>query len=722
MGEKMILLPLLSLMGVAVLAQKPQYPPAFPLTPILPSSVNYAPSVTPNIMDLTAPDAQKVCSGYRAANIQQSSTGLTADLTLAGPACNVYGNDVADLSLKVQYQSKERLAVSIYPKYLQPNNQSLYLLSDTLTPQPLAEPGASKNSSDLLFTYSNTPSFQFKITRASNGEVLFDTYGNVIVFEDQFLEVSTSMVPNYNIYGLAGTLRGFRILNNYTQTFWNAYNLDNDQELDVNGHSVHPMYLETRYGENSSLSHGVYARNAHGQEWLMRPDHLTYRTIGGSLEFYFMSGPSAKHVISQYQKGIVTTPFLPAVWQLGNMQCRWGYQNVSNLQAVIDAYAAADIPLEVIMNDLDYLEMNRDFTNNPGHYDLPEFKAFLDKLHANGQYYAPILDPNIYVPNPDNASDAYSTYDAGAAVNAYIRNGNDSFYIGVEWPGFSVWPDFLPSVKQTQAFWTQQIQQFYEKVAFDGFWLDVSDADTFCTGSCGQGHIGENPIHVPFALPGDPNSSVAVDYRYPELFEVTNATEAASASAAMASQSLAYPTPSLTPTPVYGRTKPTAGVRNLNFPPYAINNFLPGHSLVKEVISPNATHNDGPYNSTEYEFHNLYGHLSANATYQGLIETYDNKRPFFMARSTFAGSGHFAGHWGGDTNSKFGNMYFGISQALQFSIAGIPYFGVETCGFNGNSDLELCTRWTQLSAWFPMFRNHNNRSVFRTLRRGRDPG
>ncbi len=30
------------------------------------------------------------------------------------------------------------------------------------------------------------------------------------------------------------------------------------------------------------------------------------------------------------------------------------------------------------------------------------------------------------------------------------------------------------------------------------------------------------------------------------------------------------------------------------------------------------------------------------------------------------------GHWGGDTNSMWGNMYFGISQALQFSIAGIP--------------------------------------------------
>ena len=169
--------------------------------------------------------------------------------------------------------------------------------------------------------------------------------------------------------------------------------------------------------------------------------------------------------------------------------------------------------------------------------------------------------------DPTNASDAYPTYDRGNELQAYIRNGNDSWYYGVEWPGFSVWPDFL--VPQAQQFWTEQIVAFHQILNFDGFWLDVSDAVSYCTGSCGQGQIDMNPIHVPFALPGDPNTSIAVDYRYPEMFNVTNATEAASASSAMMSQSLAYPTPTYTPTPVLARTIPTPGVRNLNFPPYA---------------------------------------------------------------------------------------------------------------------------------------------------------
>lgn len=49
--------------------------------------------------------AQQSCPGYTASNIQQSGVGLTADLQLAGPACNIYGLDLPQLTLTVEYQS-----------------------------------------------------------------------------------------------------------------------------------------------------------------------------------------------------------------------------------------------------------------------------------------------------------------------------------------------------------------------------------------------------------------------------------------------------------------------------------------------------------------------------------------------------------------------------------------------------------------------------------------
>jgi alpha-glucosidase len=48
----------------------------------------------------------------------------------------------------------------------------------------------------------------------------------------------------------------------------------------------------------------------------------------------------------------------------------------------------------------------RDFDNDAIRFGDDEGKVFLDKLHAAGKHYIPIVDSAIYVPNPNNASDA----------------------------------------------------------------------------------------------------------------------------------------------------------------------------------------------------------------------------------------------------------------------------------------------------------------------------
>jgi alpha-glucosidase len=642
-------------------------------------------------------------------NVLTTENTITADLSLAGSACNAYGNDVPDLVLEVQYQNSTRLNVKIYPKYLVPANRSLYILDDSLSPSGSISPGSTAGESQLLFEWSNEPSFQFRVKRSTTGESIFDTYGHKIVFEDQFLELVTTMVPDYNIYELPEAIRGsFRLPNQYTQTFWNQYNEMNDQPIDANMHSTHPVYLETRYGNDSSQSHVVYGRNLHGQEWILRPEQLVYRTIGGSIDLYFFSGPTPGEALAQQQIGVIGTPVMQPYWALGFHQVRWGYQNWTVLQSIIDGYADAGIQLEAIWNDPDYLFQYRIFTHDNNTYPIMEGQEFLAKLHANGQYWMLILDPNVYIPNSMNVTDANPTYYRGNELGIYIRRGegHEDYYIGDQWPGFSVWPDFL--LNSTQDFWTNEMLMYHDQLPFDGWWLDISDLSSWCTGSCGATRLSENPVHVPFKLPGEPGQ---INYDYPEAFEVTNATEAASASTASASQASAYPTPTTTiGTETIGFTSATPGVRNLVFPPYALNLTLAGHSLLKQAVAPYATHNDD-YNTTEYELHNTYGYISAKATYAALLAVFPGKRPFFIARSTSPGSGAITGHWGGDSNSRWGNMYMTIAQTLTFSVAGIPYFGVETCGFNGNADMELCTRWMQLSAFFPLYRNHNSRNT-----------
>lgn len=50
------------------------------------------------------------CPGYSVSNIDEHAAGVTADLTLAGEACNVYGDDIKELTLEVTYESGEYMA------------------------------------------------------------------------------------------------------------------------------------------------------------------------------------------------------------------------------------------------------------------------------------------------------------------------------------------------------------------------------------------------------------------------------------------------------------------------------------------------------------------------------------------------------------------------------------------------------------------------------------
>lgn len=46
-------------------------------------------------------------------------------------------------------------------------------------------------------------------------------------------------------------------------------------------------------------------------------------------------------------------PAMQMYWTLGFHQCRWGYENWTVLQEIVDGYANAGIQLETIWNDID---------------------------------------------------------------------------------------------------------------------------------------------------------------------------------------------------------------------------------------------------------------------------------------------------------------------------------------------------------------------------------
>jgi alpha-glucosidase len=205
----------------------------------------------------------------------------------------------------------------------------------------------------MVLLGDDEPSFWFSVTRRSTGDVIFTTENTKLVFEDQFVEFVTSLPEDYNLSGLGERIHGLRLNNNLTATIYAA---DVGDPIDRNIYGSHPFYLDTRYFETDSngkrslykrrdngssggssyesYAHGVYLRNTHGQEVLLRNESLTWRTLGGSIDLFFFYGPTQPEVTKQYQLSAIGLPKMESYWGFGYHQCRWGYRNWTELREV----------------------------------------------------------------------------------------------------------------------------------------------------------------------------------------------------------------------------------------------------------------------------------------------------------------------------------------------------------------------------------------------------
>lgn len=168
------------------------------------------------------------CPGYAASNVQNAGTKLTADLSLAGTACNVYGEDLTSLKLEVEYQTgksshylegnhancsiETRLHVKIYDA-----EEQVYQVSESVFARPLSDNVGAEESA-LAFQWTESP-FSFKVIRKSTNETLFDTSAASLVIENQYLRVRTSLPDSPHLYGLGEHTDPFQLnTTNYTRT------------------------------------------------------------------------------------------------------------------------------------------------------------------------------------------------------------------------------------------------------------------------------------------------------------------------------------------------------------------------------------------------------------------------------------------------------------------------------------------------------------------------
>ena len=116
---------------------------------------------------------------------------------------------------------------------------------------------------------------------------------------------------------------------------------------------------------------------------------------------------------------------------------------------------------------------------------------------------------------------------------------------------------------------------------------------------------------------------------------------------------------------------------------------------------------DYPYRSASHaELHNIVGHQNVRATYDGVLALRPDERPFVLTRASFAGGQRYAWTWTGDNSATWNHLRLTTPMLINAGLSGMAFIGADVGGFFGSAPPNLLTRWFQLGAFQPFFRNH----------------
>ncbi|XP_036804631.1 lysosomal alpha-glucosidase [Oncorhynchus mykiss] len=417
---------------------------------------------------------------YSLVSVNATDLGQTG--TLVKTVKTYYPKDILTLQLELLYETDHRLRVRITDP------------SESRFEVPIAVPKATEKASSPAYSVelSNEP-FGIIVKRTSTGAVLLNTTVAPLFYCDQFLQLSSSLSSQY-IYGLGEHRSSFlHDIHWNTLTMW-ARDVAPTELTNLYG--VHPFYLAMDEG-GTGTAHGFFLLNSNAMDVVLQPGPaITWRTIGGILDFYVFLGPDPASVIGQYLE-VVGYPAMPVYWALGYHLCRWGYGSSNATWDVVKNMRNYGIPQDVQWNDIDYMDRSLDFTFDPTAFStLPDM---VKDLHSHGQRYVMMLDPGISSVQPEGG---YWPYDEGLRRGVFINHTDGSTLIGKVWPGLTAFPDFSDDV--THEWWYDNLKRFHDKVPFDGLWIDMNEPSSFVDGStvgCPDTEL-ENPPYTPGILGG----------------------------------------------------------------------------------------------------------------------------------------------------------------------------------------------------------------------------
>jgi alpha-glucosidase len=238
--------------------------------------------------------------------------------------------------------------------------------------------------------------------------------------------------------------------------------------------STDPIYKSIPYfiTYHQGVSAGIFLDNTWRASFDFNKEYRDAYSFGseaGPLDFYIIYGPEPKDVVESWAWLVGKTP-MPPMWSLGYQQSRYSYYPESEVRRIADQLRSDHIPADVIWLDIDYQLKNRPFTVDPEKF--PTFDQMIKDLKA--QHLRTVVITDLHIADLPNAG--YKPYDEGKAGDHFVKNPDGSTYVGVVWPGKSVFPDFTQKVSRD--WWGTLYSDFVSK-GIAGFWNDMNEPAIF---------------------------------------------------------------------------------------------------------------------------------------------------------------------------------------------------------------------------------------------------
>ena len=109
--------------------------------------------------------------------------------------------------------------------------------------------------------------------------------------------------------------------------------------------------------------------------------------------------------------------------------------------------------------------------------------------------------------------------------------------------------------------------------------------------------------------------------------------------------------------------------------------------------------------------HNIFGIENTRATYEGLLKLQAGERPFVLTRAAYSGAQRYAATWTGDNSSTWNHLKMSTPMLMSMGISGMPLVGDDIGGFAGSPTPDLLTRWFEVGALNPIYRDHTGKGT-----------